>query len=70
MVLVRPGQESRLPQRDAVQEECGSIQVELLVAMVQKHCAFLVHFHLEASVRLKSYSTWKAQSGRHRGSDP
>ncbi len=30
----------------------------------------LVHFHLEASVWLKSYSTRKAQSSEYRVSDP
>lgn len=33
-------------------------------------CCPLVHFHLEASVWLKSYSTREAQSSEHRGSDP
>ena len=41
-----------LPQWDAVRPECGSIQVELLVAVLQKHCA-----------ALWSTSTWKHLSG-------
>lgn len=44
--------ESRPRRRDGVQRERGSIQVELLVAALQKHCA-----------ALWSTSTWKHLSG-------
>lgn len=48
----RGGSASRLPRWDSVQEECGSIQAELLVAVLQKH-----------RVALWSTSTWKHLSG-------
>lgn len=46
------GGQGDLPQWDGVRAECGSIQVELLVAVLQKHCT-----------ALWSTSTWKHLSG-------
>lgn len=48
----------------------GSVQVEPSAPRLQKHSVFPVHFHLEASVWLKSHFPLKAQSSKHGGSDP